>query len=187
MVQSYSYVEIICISSMCSHTCRDPLIHILDSLNIWNPNPHAAYSLRFPLTRTSIANTICWVVKLSQSITWLFKQNFLFDFLIRKKYIWQHVTPFLYVIRCSSIFLKYILAIVRSNGDRKSTISLCYAFTYARPYLVTLLQNLSMCSRYAHLISPRKIFLFLVYCEICLFNLSQKFTLKFSVNWKCGA
>jgi len=38
------------------------------------------------------------------------------------------------VIRCSSLFLKHVLAIVRSKADEKAMMDLPSAFTFPRPY-----------------------------------------------------
>lgn len=86
------------------------------------------------LILTTITNNLCWVIKLSPCKISKFKQIFLSDFLIRKKFIWEHDIPFLYVIRCFFLFLKHVLAIVRSEAEKSSRMDLPSTFISQSPY-----------------------------------------------------
>ena len=69
---------------------------------------------RLNLIRTSITRGLCCVVTPSPGITLQFVQILLSELLIKKKSICDLLAPLLYVIRCSSRFLKQVLTILRS-------------------------------------------------------------------------
>lgn len=80
---------------------RDPWsFRVASSLHAnFDPYIHNQYSMLSSQTFFRISFTI--------------QDNFLSELLIRKKFICEHATPLLYMIRCSTLYLKHLLAIVR--------------------------------------------------------------------------
>ena len=125
---------------------RKSFVFYLLNATIWFLVSH--YGFFTPLsTLLSIINTLCWVVKLSPGLQ--SEQIFLSDFLIRHKHIWEQATPLLYVIRCSSLFLKHVLVLVRSKGRKKSRMDKPSTFISHRSCPCANPQNLSKHSLHA--------------------------------------
>jgi hypothetical protein len=75
------------------------------------------------------------------------------------------------VLKCSSLFLKHLFAIVRSKAYIKSRLDLPSTFISPKPYPHAIPQNYLNNSLHAHLDPPsRKIFLLMVYPGLSLLN-----------------